>query len=59
MKKTEKRYIIRKYILASSAEEALRREKRQKAGECWVDENWMRETVVRGFSDNKLNRDHA
>ena len=39
----EKRYIVRKYIEARSASDALRKECRFKADECWVDEKWLEE----------------
>jgi len=46
---TSKRYIVRKYIVAKSAQEALRKEKHQVADECWVDEKWMEEDIKAGF----------
>lgn len=49
----EKQYIIRKYIKANSAQEALRKEKKQAADECWVDEKWTQENIIRGFNDKK------
>jgi len=45
----QKQYIIRKYIVASSAKEALKKERTQPADECWVDEKWMAESIVQGF----------
>lgn len=39
----KKRYIIRKYILASSVQEALRKERRTKPDDCWVDDEWKKE----------------
>lgn len=52
--KLEKRYIIRKYIMARSAAEALRKEKYFKADECWVDEKWFDEKrPAIGFIDNE------
>jgi hypothetical protein len=48
--KEEKQFIIRKYVIAKSAIEALKKEKKREADDCWVDENWQREYVVRGFN---------
>lgn len=39
----EKRYIVRKYILARSAQEALKKDKTTKPDDCWVDEDWKKE----------------
>lgn len=36
-----KRYIIRKYLFARSAKEAIAKEKHVKTDDCWVDENWL------------------
>lgn len=38
-----KRYIVRKYIMAKSAHEALRKERRTRPDDCWVDEDWKKE----------------
>lgn len=46
MKKSiEKRFIIRKYIMATSASEALKKEKKFKADDCWVDEKWIEQAT--------------
>ena len=37
----EKRYVIRKYIMAKSASDALKKERKFKADECWLDEKWV------------------
>lgn len=42
-KPLEKRYIIRKYIMAKSASDALKKERKFKADECWVDEDYLKE----------------
>ena len=39
MPQPKKQYIIRKYILARSAAEALRIEHKFKAVDCWIDDN--------------------
>lgn len=49
----EKQYVIRKYIKAKSAQEALKKERKQPADECWVDEKWMQENIIQGFKDKK------
>lgn len=38
-----KRYIVRKYIMAKSAKDALRIEKKTKPDDVWVDEDWKKE----------------
>ena len=38
----KKQYIIRKYILASNAREALRLERSIQADECWIDAEWQK-----------------
>ena len=40
MAQPKKQYVIRKFILARSAAEALRIEHKFKADEVWLDENW-------------------
>lgn len=42
-KRPTKLYIVRKYILASSAHEALRKERRTRPDDVWVDEDWKKE----------------
>lgn len=37
----KKQYIIRKYVMAESIEEALKKEKKITADECWVSEQWL------------------
>lgn len=39
----EKRYIVRKYIMAKTIQEALRKEKKTRPDDCWVDEDWAKE----------------
>jgi hypothetical protein len=43
MKKINKRYIVRKYIMAKTAQEALKKERRYRPDDVWVDEEWKRE----------------
>ena len=39
----EKQYIVRKYIMAKSASEAIKKEKNMGVDEVFVDEDWMEE----------------
>lgn len=39
----QKRFIIRKYIMAKSASEALKKERRTRPDDCWVDEDWKKD----------------
>ncbi len=42
MKHKQKMFIVKKYIMAKNAAEALRKERGQKADDCWVDEEWRK-----------------
>lgn len=43
-KKTqEKRFVVRKYILAKTVEEALKKEKKFPADDVFVDSDWIKE----------------
>ncbi len=42
MKKDIKMLIVRKYIMASSVEEALRKEKKTKVHEIYIDDEWRK-----------------
>ena len=35
-------FIVKKYIMATSAQEALRKERSTPADDCWVDEDWRK-----------------
>ena len=37
-----KLYVVRKYIKAGSAQEALKKERKHKPDEVWVDEEWKK-----------------
>jgi len=44
MKKTQlKRFIVKKYIMAKSAKDALRLEKKCQPDDVWVDEDWKKD----------------
>lgn len=53
MARVTKRFIVKKYVFATSAIGALRKEKSIRSDDCWVDEEWMKEnkedTRVVGF----------
>lgn len=38
----DKMFVVKKYIMAKSASEALRKERNVKADDCWVDEDWRK-----------------
>lgn len=39
----KKRYIIRKYVMAKSAEEALKKERKMIPDDVWIDEDWKKD----------------
>lgn len=39
----EKRFIVRKYIIAKSASEAIKKERKVTPDDVWVDEDWKKE----------------
>lgn len=43
-----KLYVIRKYVLAKSASQAIKLEKLKCVDDCWLDEDWKKE------NNNKL-----
>lgn len=47
MKKPElKQFVVRKYIMARSAKEALAKERKVLADDVWVSEEWLKNNVV-------------
>jgi hypothetical protein len=42
-KQPEKRFIVRKYIMATSVHEALKKERRMRPDDVWVDDDWKKE----------------
>lgn len=36
----QKLFVVKKYIMANSAQEALKKENKYRADDCWVDEDW-------------------
>jgi hypothetical protein len=58
MKIPEKRYIVRKYIMATNVHHALKKEKKTKPDDCWVDEEWKKDNPNKlisamGFTTNE------
>lgn len=50
----EKRYIIRKYVIAKSIADALKKEKKALVEECFVDNDWLKENKVEiGFKSKR------
>lgn len=41
-KPKQKMFVVKKYIMTVSASEALRKEKKIPADDCWVDEDWRK-----------------
>lgn len=38
-----KRFIVRKYIMAKSVKDALKKDKNTLPDDCWVDEDWKKD----------------
>jgi len=36
------RYVVRKYIFAKNAAEAIRKERKTAVHDCWIDEDWTK-----------------
>lgn len=54
----DKLFVIKKYVRALNAAQALRKERRQPADDCWVDEEWRKNNTDKladaiGFSVHK------
>lgn len=45
MKKKLKMFIVRKYVLAESASDALRKEHKIQPDECFIDDEWRKSNV--------------
>lgn len=41
--KEKKRFIVRKYVMAKTAQEALRIERKFRPDDVWVDEDWKKD----------------
>ena len=42
-KDIKKRYVVRKYIMAKSAQEAIRKDRTHKPDDVWIDDEWKKE----------------
>lgn len=42
MKQPLKRFIVRKYIMATSAQDAIRKDKKAKPDDIWLDSEWQK-----------------
>ena len=51
MKKEQKRYIIRKYVVATNIAQALKKEKDASIEEVFIDEDWVKENPNFGFAE--------
>ena len=45
MKKPQKLFVVKKYIMASNAREALRKDLKTPADDCWIDEDWKKKQI--------------
>lgn len=45
----EKMFVVKKYVMARSAKEALAKEKKQEADDCWVEEGWRNKELDENF----------
>lgn len=54
----DKRFVIRKYIMAKSALDAIRKDKQTPVDDCWIDNDWLLENNKReiGFNAEKETR---
>lgn len=48
--KNEKRFIVKKYIMATSAQQAIKIERRVRPDDVWVDEDWKKENPTQLIS---------
>ena len=46
-------YIIRKYVLANSAKDAIKKERFVDVHDCWLEENTQREIIFEMVKDKK------
>lgn len=43
IKVVQKRFVIKKYIMAKSAHEALKKERKVRPDDVWIDEDWKKD----------------
>lgn len=46
---TEKRYIVRTFVMASNAKEAILKAKDLAIDEVYVDDKWLEQSIIKGF----------
>ena len=51
--KEKKRFVVRKYIMAKSALDAIRLDNISPVDDVWVDEEWKKDNTKVGFNTNK------
>lgn len=61
-KKLQKQYIVRKYIIGTSVSDVLKKEKKFKVDDCYLDDKWADQHLKElnpaiGFSVEKANDD--
>lgn len=52
MRTDKKRFIVRKYVMAKSAKEAIKREKEVAVADVWIDDAWLNQDAnrdIKGF----------
>lgn len=49
MANSKVKFVVRKYIMAGSAQEAIRLDKATPVHDVWVDERWMEQEQAAGF----------
>ena len=47
MPQPEKMFIVRKYVLAPSAADAIKRESKQPVFDVWLDDDWKKANMLR------------
>ncbi len=52
----KKLFITRKYVLACSAADAIRLEKKQKVDDVWLQEDWFKRAIDQGMEIKDENR---
>lgn len=55
----KKRFVVRKYIMANSATQAIRLDKKTPVDDVWVDEKWQDENIKIGFADKAKGKEHG
>lgn len=49
--KDEKRFVVRKYVMAKNAQQAIDKERAQDVDDVWVDEKWLEQKTIKGFQE--------